>query len=178
MRTQKQIFIIQNILLGISGLGSYVLCLSLDPEESDNLWGGITNEFANIFIMSMFISTIGYLSFLYVITFKLKLFESGISNIVISKLIYSCGIFLGSAVTWMPLTITYLKTDQVLWWIFTIISLWIVALALSNMVRLLISIRVENYLTSFKKFAVIGLSYITFHCLVFDAILWVLLFHS
>ena len=87
-------------------------------------------------------------------------------------------IFLASAALWMPSTIYYLKTQNTIWWIISIASLWVTALALLTLIYITASTGSDSVGIGTKYLAIAGLSSITFHCLVFDAIIWTALFHK
>ena len=86
-------------------------------------------------------------------------------------------IFLGAAAVWMPATITYLDTGSMAWWIIAVASLWITALALVAMTAIVVLSPSAIPSPFARIMAIVGISYITFHCLVFDAIVCVSLFN-
>ena len=68
--------------------------------------------------------------------------------------------------------------DPSLWWIISIASLWGTALALLTLIYITASTGSDSVGIGTKYLAIAGLSSITFHCLVFDAIIWTALFHK
>jgi hypothetical protein len=85
-------------------------------------------------------------------------------------------VFLLAAAVWMPATITYLETGNAIWWVIGVGSLWVTALTLFATITLLIVTPAMIPVSFYGILAISGTSYITFHCLVFDAIVWVSLF--
>ena len=72
----------------------------------------------------------------------------------------------------MPLTVAYLNTENELWWALAVTSLWITAASLLIMVFVMFRLDLGvNYAS--RYIALSGLIYISFHCLVLDAIIWV-----
>ena len=171
-------FLTINIIGGIAVLGGYAVCLYFFPDQREALWGGVQNGLQSIFTVSMLLAATGYLAFSYGIMFKSspeefssKLFASRYSISIL------CLIFLISASIWMPATIAYLKTNNSIWWILSVTSLWITAISLFIATTILITNPLAIPSSFYRVLAISGISYITFHCLVLDAIIWVTRFH-
>ena len=71
----------------------------------------------------------------------------------------------------MPALVMYFKTDLIFWWFIVVGVLWITALSLISMLFVVISSDAPSSL--YKNMSIYGLSYIIFHCLILDAIIWV-----
>lgn len=172
-----QLFTVINILGGISVLASYVIGLTLYPEHRDALWGGITGGLRTLFVISMLLAAPGYLTFSYFVIFKSgTLIYTQISAIKPYMVHLTFAIFIISASIWMPSTITYLNTSNVVWWWITVATLWITGLSLVILV-LTVSQTQFDGTNLIKTSAFAGLTYMTFHCLVLDAIIWVIRFN-
>ena len=106
-------FLIVNLVGGTAVLGGYLICLYMFPDQRETLWGAVQGGWRSVFAVSMLIAAAGYLAFLYVILFKSSPVEFS-SRFLDTKHAISiiCMIFLISAATWMPATITYLKTSN------------------------------------------------------------------
>ena len=83
--------------------------------------------------------------------------------------------FLISAALWLPLGIWYQETGVRTAFGLMVLVLWVTALSLLAITLLLVFREMEISLVT-KVTACLGIGYITFHCLVFDAIIWVLRF--
>jgi hypothetical protein len=170
----KNIFLSVNIVGGILVLGGYALGLSMYPEYNEALWGGVQGTLRNIFTISMLPAAIGYLTFCYITMFKNGA-EAINRNSIIGQHPASVlsAIFLASAAVWMPTLIAYIHTGESYWWILSVSSLWITGLSLLTLTIITSNTSTSEMSQVSKNAAVIGLAYITFHCLVIDAIVWV-----
>jgi hypothetical protein len=169
------IFFLVNLVGGIAVLGSYVVGLYIYPDFRNALWGGVTGGWKTLFTVSMFFAAAGYLIFCYSMTISDAADESSF----LGRHTYSilAAFFLFSASVWMPATLKYLATNDNLWWILSVISLWTTA---ASLCFLTVSFGLSNYEgigTLQFSLTLVGIIWITFHCLVFDAIIWVTKFH-
>ncbi len=120
----------------------------------------------------------GYLTFCYVSIFKGgamtygKAAVMGENTIVILTIV-----FLISAAMWMPSSMAYIRSGDGAWWIVCVVSLWVTALSLLVMTGVTAISPVDTMSETSKFASVVGLAYITFHCLMLDAIVWVLSFN-
>ena len=170
----KNIFLGVNIFGGILVLGGYILGIIFYPEYNEAMWGGVAGTVRNIFTISMLPAAVGYLTFCYVAMFKNGA-EAINKNSVLGKHTVSVisAIFLASAAVWMPTLIAYIHTSESYWWILSVSSLWVTALSLLALTIITTTTSTSEISRASKNAAVIGLAYITFHCLVIDAIVWV-----
>ncbi|MFL2763846.1 MAG: hypothetical protein ACJ0A6_02400 [Dehalococcoidia bacterium] len=169
-------FILINLIGGIFVIGSYILGFNSELEDKLALWGGITGKTRQLFTISMLLSATGYLTFLFYMIFK-----GGLDNndnptfIGLNIFLILSVIFLLSASIWMPATVKFLETSLNYWWVITVIVLWITAISLMTMlITLIYTNNLEHNIS--LNLATIGIGYITFHCLVLDAIIWVFKF--
>ena len=86
-------------------------------------------------------------------------------------------VFLASAAVWMPSSIAYIRSGEGAWWFVCVITLWVTALSLLAMTGITAILPVDGISVISKYASVVGLAYITFHCLMLDAIGWVVLFN-
>ena len=171
-------FLIANVIGGLTVLGGYLICLYSFPAQREMLWGNIHGGLRYSFTVSMLLAAAGYLTFAYGVLFESNPTEFS-SRLLNTKHAMSilCMIFLLSSASWMPATITYLKTRKTIWWIISVISLWITAISLFTATLIVISSPFAISSTSYRILTICGISVITYHCLVLDAIIWVSRFH-
>ena len=166
------LFAFINIIGGTLVLGSYVVCIYLYPEYRESFWGGIQGSARKFFVFSMLPAAVGYLLFFYCAVFKP---ESGIFEyrglLSHNNINILCIIFLSASSIWMPALVMYFKTDFIFWWFIVVGVLWITALSLVSMLFVVISS--DTPLSFYKSVSICGLSYIIFHCLILDAVIWV-----
>ena len=169
------IFLLINLTGGIAVLASYFIGLRSSPDLAEGLWGGVTGNLRMFFTLSMLFAALGYLAFCYFFVFGglgLALSDSGLALGSLSLV----AIFLISAAIWMPASIQYLNTSNSLWWFLSVIVLWATALALLVLTIIVGIFTPDSLESSVKYISVVGLGWISFHCLVLDACIWVALF--
>jgi len=169
------IFLLINLTGGIAVLASYFIGLRSSPDLAEGLWGGVTGNLRMFFTLSMLFAALGYLAFCYFFVFAglgLALSDSGLAFGSLSLV----AIFLISAAIWMPASIQYLNTTNSLWWFLSVIVLWTTALALLALTIIVGIFTPDSLESSVKYISVVGLGWISFHCLVLDACIWVALF--
>lgn len=172
--SQTNIFVLINVVGGIAVLGSYVLCLMMFPEQREALWGGVVGTTRNIVVISMLFSAAGYLAFLYISVFNVSTDLFSDKSLLDGNLILLLALsFLLASTVWMPASVGFLETSNNVYLNLSVASLWIAALSL---VGLLVTVFLTDFSTTSnlpKILSIVGLGMITFHCLVFDAIMWV-----
>ena len=161
--TNTSIFFLVNLVGGLAVLGSYCVGLYLYPDQRTALWGGVVGNWKTLFTTSMFFAAAGYLVFCYTMTISDGANES--SFLGKYTFIILAAAFLFSASVWMPATLQYLDTKNEIWWI-TAASLTCMGLAFH-----FTEFPNENLFQN--SVTLIGIIWVTFHCLVFDAIIWV-----
>ena len=170
----QYIFLVVNLLGGIAVIGGYIACLTAYPQHGEALWGGVQGGLRIIFIVSMLLAASGYLAFCFYVTrldglagnheASVHLWATGISSV-----------FLLSAALWMPATISFVHLGATIFWVVAVTSLWVTA---ASLVALTTIFAWNSELpTSLGRYvAILGIAYISFHCLVLDALIWVGLF--
>ena len=173
------IFFIVNVIGGTSVLGSYWLGIYYYIDQPESLWGGVSGSLRTFFTISMLPAALGYIAFFYFMVFR-----SGIASFSNSSILglqtqhapsIMCALFLIASTIWMPATISYINSQQWGWWITAVLSLWTTGFALVGISNLFYVNTAENIIWT-RNLAFVGLMYITFHCVVLDAIIWVLKF--
>ena len=168
-------FLIVNVIGGIFVVGGYVVGFSLFSEAKETMWGGINSSQKPIFQISMIFAALGYLLFCYIAMFKFGHNWSNLMDIDAVIVLILSASFLMSAALWLPLGIWYQETGVRTAFVLMVLVLWVTALSLLAITLLLVFREMEISLVT-KVIACLGIGYITFHCLVFDAIIWVLKF--
>ena len=177
MNTQQVLFLTINLIGGLAVLGSYAIGLGMFPEYREALWGEVRGGLRTAIVISMLFAALGYLAFCYV-----ALFQNGLGDFNKSDWLNSytlsilVAVFLISATFWMPSAIAYLKFLNTYWLVICIVSLWVTAISLAALVGIVITSDVEIIGSASHYVAIIGIGLITFHCLVFDAIIWSIMF--
>ena len=169
--TTTSIFFLVNLVGGLAVLGSYCVGLYLYPDQRTALWGGVVGNWKTLFTTSMFFAAAGYLAFCYTMTISDGANESSFFGKY--TFIILAAVFLFSASVWMPATLQYLDTKNEIWWIVSVTSLWITAASLTCMGLAFNFTEFPNVNLFQNSVTLIGIIWITFHCLVFDAIIWV-----
>lgn len=169
--TNTSLFFLVNLVGGIAVLGSYCAGLYLYPDQRAALWGGIVGNWRTLFTSSMFFAAAGYLIFCYTMTISDGANES--SFLGKYTFIILAAAFLFSASVWMPATLQYLDTRNGIWWVVSVTSLWVTAASLICMVLAFSFTEFPNVNLSQNYVTLTGIIWITFHCLVFDTIIWV-----
>ena len=169
--TNTSIFFLVNLVGGIAVLGSYCAGLYLYPDQRTALWGGVVGNWKTLFTTSMFFAATGYIVFCYTMTISDGANES--SFLGKYTFIILAAAFLFSASVWMPATLQYLDTKNEIWWVVSVTSLWITAACLTCMGLAFNFTEFPNVNLFQNSVTLTGMICITFHCLVFDAIIWV-----
>ena len=173
MSTQQVLFLTINLIGGLAVLGSYIIGLGMFPEYREALWGEVRGNLRTGILISMIFAALGYLAFCYV-----ALFQNGLEDFNKSDWFNSytisilVGIFLISATFWLPSAIAYLHFSNTYWLVICIVSLWSTAISLAVLLGIVITSDVKIISSASHYVAIIGIGLITFHCLVFDAIMW------
>ena len=173
MSTQQVLFLTINLIGGLAVLGSYIIGLGMFPEYREALWGEVRGNLRTGILISMIFAALGYLAFCYV-----ALFQNGLEDFNKSDWFNSytisilVGIFLISATFWLPSAIAYLHFSNTYWLVICIASLWSTAISLAVLLGIVITSDVKIISSASHYVAIIGIGLITFHCLVFDAIIW------
>lgn len=171
--SSTHVFGLINIIGGIAVLGSYVYGILAFPELRQSLWGGIDGRWRIIFTLSMLPAAIGYLIFAHSTLFRGGVLELQNSMLLIRILPHIFTVlFLFSSSIWMPATLSYLSTGNIAWWHAATTALWVTACSLIA----LLSLTTLLYVAEPSRQTLVGLfglTYITFHCLVLDAVIWI-----
>ena len=165
------IFNLVNIVGAIFVLGGYAVALVMFPDYRSSLWGGVKGVTKNLFTASMLLAAAGYLVFFFVVLLKSN--PNAANGDSVRLLTVLCLIFLFASAIWMPATIAYIDKHQLFLWVLAVSSLWITTAALISLTVMFTVSDIGIESNQLKMLSIVGLIYITFHCLVLDAIIWV-----
>ena len=168
------VFALVNVIGVVAVIGGYAWCLGTYPEHREALWGGVHGTLRSAFMLSIFPAAAGYLTFCYATILQGGAMTFGKDAIVGANTIVILAIaFLASATMWTPSSIAYIRIGEGAWWFVCVVSLWVAALSLLFMTAVTAVSPVGAVSEISKYTSVVGLAYITFHCLMLDAIVWV-----
>ena len=175
IRIQSQ-FLLINIIGGIAVLSGYAYALINHPDTRNDLWGGISESWQPWYVVSMIVAAVGYLTAMYYLIFKggleNKFFWGKVDSSVMTILLV---LFLVSASMWIHSTFAYLESPSSGTW--TLIQIELRTTALTIILFTIGLGTIEKISRSIiHKWAVMGISFTSFHCLALDAILWMMKF--
>lgn len=119
MHPQKKKWLAINVLGGIAVLGSYAHGLVTHPETRDLLWGDMPGPLQDVYGVTMWLATAGYLVFMYYVLFRVGASEVRVGKRSGLGVINACcaAVVVASAM-WMPLTFMYLDApSRALWFL-------------------------------------------------------------
>ena len=171
MRIQTQ-FLLLNVIGGIFVLGGYIFALVNHPETRNELWGGVPENLRTPITAFMFVSAFGYCFAMYYLIFdeglNLNFFWGNFDFKIIMVLVT---VFLVTAASWIHTTFNYLENGLKSSWNFIQLELWLTGISVFLItIALATATGVKN--SGLHICSIIGLSAITFHCLILDAFLW------
>ena len=180
-------FVWINIIFGLLVLISYIVGISQFPEYSESLWGGVQGALRQRFIISMLCAALGYLIFFSFVVYSYisngdssKEFNFLNSLNVSKSLNFSVFIFLVSAAIWMPTLILFLQSSNSIFFYLSNAFLWVTALAAISIFFCttygFLNLTSDIKVSLFSFITLLALFQVVFHCLIFDAIIFVLKF--
>jgi hypothetical protein len=176
MGTQQIILLVINVLGGAAVIGSYIIGLNGQSGGADVLWGGVPNGIRPIYGVSMILSALGYLAFLYFILFRLNPDEMAIGGRLNFSIFYAIFlVMLIASAFWMPLTNMYVGNPSIGTWIAIRTVLALVGIASIGLFLALLSLQSKSSGVDYWL-ALIGSGYFAFHTAILDAIVWAALF--
>jgi hypothetical protein len=129
MHPQKKRWLAINVLGGVAVLGSYAHGLITHPETRDLLWGDMPGPLQEVYGVTMWLATAGYLVFMHFVLFRVdpsevrvgKQFGFGVINAC-------CAAVVVASAFWMPLTFIYLTGPSTALWVLIRADLIVVAI--------------------------------------------------
>jgi len=118
MHPQKKQWLAINVLGGVAVLGSYAHGLITHPQTRDLLWGDIPGPLQEVYGVTMWLATAGYLVFMHFVLFRVDPAEARVGRQFGFGVINACcaAVVVASAL-WMPLTFVYLTTPSTALWV-------------------------------------------------------------
>ena len=176
--SQKKQFLLINLILGTILLFSYYNGVNQNPEIASQLWGGVPAILIPYIISSMFLGAFGYFFFTYYSAFKVehkslkvfKKFKFSIFNIIYILILLPSSL-------WMDLSINYISTQNILFWILAVAGLYTVGLSSVFLLLCLINIKPKKKSLLYRV-SIIGCCFFTFHTMFLDGLLWTIFFHK
>ncbi|MFW2388447.1 MAG: hypothetical protein ACN4G0_08925 [Polyangiales bacterium] len=117
MHPQKKNWLAINVLGGIAVLGSYAHGLITHPETRGQLWGDMPAPLQDVYGVTMWLATAGYLVFMYQVLFRVDAATAKVGRHSGLRVINGCcaAVVIASAL-WMPLTFAYLAQPSPALW--------------------------------------------------------------
>lgn len=176
MHAKKWMMLLINLLGGAAVLGSYVWGFRTYPGASDALWGGVPENIRPYITANMLLAAAGYFAIIYFTLFRLDATRSqvfGRFGFGLFNLLY-VAILLPSAL-WMPVSIlTIEQGSQFIAWLARLV---LAVVGLASMGLLFALLKVEPARPRWaQRLAVIGCIPFCIQTVLFDAILWGVLF--
>ena len=175
MPTAKKIFLGINLLGGLSVLSSYIFCMILYPDRSASLWGSASDPVITFFVISMVLAALGYISFTIFLLRGNKLDAVRVGTISGANIINSLYlVVLVCSTIWMPASISFSMSENILTEFIIRLVLWMVGLASVLILILICKIKFSYGKSSFlyHMFALLGAMIFTIHTLILDAVIW------
>jgi len=176
MHSKKWLMLLINLLGGAAVLGSYVWGFRTYPGASDALWGGVPENIRPFITANMLLAAAGYFAFIHFTLFRLDATHSqvfGRFGIGLFNLLYAA-ILLPSAL-WMPVSILAIEQgSQSFVWLARLL-LVVVGLASLGLFFALLKVTPAQPRWA-QRLAVIGSIPFCIQTVLFDAILWGVLF--
>ena len=117
MHPKKKQWLAINVLGGVAVLGSYAHGLITHPETRNLLWGDMPEPLKDVYGVTMWLATAGYLMFMYYVLFRVDAAEVRVGKRGGFGVINACcaAVVIASAL-WMPLTFAYLDDPSSALW--------------------------------------------------------------
>lgn len=117
MHPQKKQWLAINVLGGLAVLGSYAHGLITHPESRNLLWGDMPAPLRDVYGVTMWLATVGYLVFMLYVLFRVDAAEARLGKRFGFGIINACcaAVVVASAL-WMPLTFAYFDDPSSTLW--------------------------------------------------------------
>lgn len=152
-------------ILGMILLYSYYY-YAINNSNVLKLWGKIKGNLLNIYYLSMIISAISFLFFLIYLVIS-----NSLRNDEVNKLFIGIILIIIFSMFWMPLSLKYLKKNNLYNKFLIYLVLFIVSIS-SFYLLIIINNITDNKNTILKNISLYGMIYFFIHVFFFDFILW------
>tara|TARA_B100000029_G_scaffold108944_1_gene100395 strand:+ start:10079 stop:10606 length:528 start_codon:yes stop_codon:yes gene_type:complete len=169
IKKRNILFLLVNLILGFAVILSYIWGLVYYPEYGSALWGKIETNNIPYIIFSMLLAAVGYFVFsFYFLNYKKFQTFNTLEYLYILSLYI---VILFFSALWMPLSIGFINTNNNLFLILDLVSLYLVGI--SSLLLTIFLIQDKSLRRKLIwKLSVLGGFQFTFHTLIIDAIYW------
>lgn len=141
MHPKKKTWLAINVLGGLAVLGSYAHGLITHPESRNLLWGDMPAQLRDVYGVTMWLATVGYLVFMLYVWFRVdasnvrvgKRFGFGIINAC-------CAAVVVASALWMPLTFAYFDDPSSALWLLIRVDLIVVGLGAVGLILAVVNL--------------------------------------
>ena len=165
------------LILGPAVLGSYVWCLSVWPEASSQMWGGVPESIQPLYTLWMFVAAAGYFAYTYVFLFKTKPEQTKVLGRGYGVLSLLYILMLLPSALWMPMTKWLLEDPSALRFWLVRLDLFAVALGSLGLIAAAASLEPRPP-GRLRTIAIVGAVAFSVQTVVLDAIIWPWLWHA
>jgi hypothetical protein len=136
MHPQKKQWLAINVVGGVAVLGSYAHGLITHPETRDLLWGDMPGPLQDVYGVTMWLATAGYLVFMYYVLFRVDAAKARVGQRFGFGVINACcaAVVIASAL-WMPLTFVYLDDPSSALWFLIRVDLVVVGIGAVGLIE-------------------------------------------
>jgi len=169
IKKRNILFLLVNLILGFAVILSYIWGLVYYPEYGSALWGKVETNNIPYIIFSMLLAAVGYFVFsFYFLNYKKFQTFNTLEYLYILSLYI---VILFFSALWMPLSIGFINTNNNLFLILDLVSLYLVGI--SSLLLTIFLIQDKSLRRKLIwKLSVLGGFQFTFHTLIIDAIYW------
>jgi len=129
MHPDKKKWLAINLVGGLAVLGSYAHGLITHPETRGQLWGEMPAPLQDIYGVTMWLATAGYLVFMYQVMFRLDAAKVKLGSYSGLRVINGfCAAVVFASALWMPLTFAYLAQPSPALWALVRVDLIVVGI--------------------------------------------------
>ena len=141
MHPQKKQWLAINVLGGLAVLGSYAHGLSTHPETRNLLWGDMPAQLRDVYGVTMWLATVGYLVFMLYVLLRVDAANVRVGNRFGFGVINACcaAVVVASAL-WMPLTFVYLASPSTALWMLIRADLIVVGIGAVGLIVALVNL--------------------------------------
>lgn len=163
---------------GPAVLASYAWCLSVWPEASAQMWGGVPEVVRPVYTAWMFVAAAGYLAYSYVFTFRVDLPALAVPLLGKARgrgLLMLCyALVLACSALWMPMTKWLLDEPSTLR--FALVCVDLLLVALGSLGLFVVALRMQPRPPGrLRALAVVGTILFSVQTVLLDALVWTVL---
>ena len=176
MHPQKKTWLVINVVGGAAVLASYAHGLLTHPQTRNLLWGDMPYPLRDVYGVTMWLATVGYLAFMYYAFFRIDAAEGRVGKYSAFSVINACcaAVVFPSAL-WMPLTFAYLSDPSRFVWAAIRVDLIVVGVGAVGLIvtHFTLSPRATGWAS---LVAVVGLLFFALQTAFLDPFVWPVFF--